>query len=524
MDGIMTLTLKDNLSALREKAEQTVRQIPAVSEAASVQPVHELIHNLQVHQVELEMQNNELRQTEEDLELSRDMYFQLFHQAPVGYVTVDENGMIIQSNQTIANMLKSNISLLDRRPFINFVHKEDRDIFTSCLQMILKQPNRKNFEIRMCGSSNEIFHVALSGRIAMVPSMRGDRQRELLLILTDITDRKKVEEELKENRKRLSDIIEDIPAMICRFDPTGSISYVNNEYCAFYGRTENELLERNVFDLIPEERKQFVREQFSSLTPDCPVKTYEDQVLSGSGETKWLRWTNRAIFTKKSEVSVYQKIGYDITESIRIEHETREKEKLKGIIELAGAVCHEFSQPIHIISGFLDLIQMSPDAHHLYQKLNKIKEQIERMTGLTHRLNNITRYDTKAYGLNETIVDLQKSSERRLHERFMPGKSTIINCIQNDTMSGQLIDISRGGLSFWSKNKTRGKKIEINIHSAGTKFSIQKIPCIIIAEMDSSKSPYMNTGEMKRHRLKYGSLSSDQQDQIDHFIKKYTIQ
>jgi len=468
----MTLTSKDNLSALREKAEQTVRQIPAVSEAESAQPVHELIHNLHVHQVELEMQNNELRQTEEDLALSRDMYFQLFHQAPVGYVTVDENGMILQSNQTIANMLGMNISRLDKRPFLKYVHKEDKDMFTSCFQMILKQANRKSFEIRMYGAYDEIFHVTLSGQLARVPSMKGDRQQELLLIVTDITDRKKVEEELKENRKRLSDIIEDIPAMICRFDLTGSISYVNREYCAFYGRTENELLERNVFDLIPEERKRFVREQFSSLTLDCPVKTYEDQFLSGSGDTRWLRWTNRAIFTKKSEVSLYQTIGYDITERIRIEHETREKEKLKGIIELAGAVCHEFSQPIHIISGFLDLIQISPEAHHLQQKLDKIKEQIERMTGLTHRLNNITRYDTKAYGLNETIVDLQKSSERRLHERFMPGKSAIIHCIHNDTLSGQLIDISRGGLSFWSKNNTRKRKIEIDIHSAGTKFNI----------------------------------------------------
>lgn len=518
----MTLILKDNLSSLREKAEQTVRQTPVVSEAESAQPVHELIHNLHVHQVELEMQNNELRQTQEELSLSRDMYFQLFHQAPVGYVTVDENGMIIQSNQTIANMLGMNISRLDKRPFIQFVHKEDRDLFTSYFQMILKQMNRKNFEIRMCGASDEIFHLAVSGQLARVPSMRGHRQQELLLIVTDITDRKKVEEELKENRKRLSDIIEDIPAMICRFDLTGSISYVNREYCAFYGRMESELLKANVFDLIPQEKRWFIREQFLVLTPDCPVKTYEDQVLSGSGETKWLRWTNRAIFNEKREVSVYQAIGYDITESIRIEHETREKEKLKGIIELAGAVCHEFSQPIHIISGFLDLIQMSPETNHLPQKLNKIKEQIERMTVLTHRLNNITRYDTKAYGLNETIVDLQKASERRFHERFMSSRSATINFIQDDTLSGQLIDISKGGLSFWSKNNKLKKKIKINIHSAGTNFSIQKIPCINITDIDPSRSHYMNTGEMKRHRLKYESLSSDQRDQIDHFIKKYT--
>jgi len=344
-------------------------------------------------------------------------------------------------------------------------------------------------------------------------------------IVRDITERKHAEELLLDSRKRLYNIIEDIPALICRFDPKGIISFVNKEYCTYFAKNEQELLGTNFLELIPEEDRQSVWEQFLILTPDNPAETYEYQVTSGNNEQNWQRWTNRAIFNKDGKVSVYQSIGYDITKHMRVEKEIREKEKLQGVIELAGTVCHEISQPMQIISGVSDLMLMdTSESDHLYKKLNKIKDQIERMTKLTMKLNDIKRYKTKTYSGETKIIDLEHSTERRDVNRFMPNKDTIVISESDSSMKGQLIDINKDGLSFWcDKSKSpKNELFKLNIHLVEEKFCLDNIPCIILSDIESIDDDLLNSGKMKRYRVKFKKLTYDQTDRIEYFIQNHT--
>ena len=88
-----------------------------------------LLHELRVHQIELELQNEELRQTQCDLEKSRERYFDLYDLAPVGYATLSEAGLILEANLALADLLGVEGRTLKGQAFTRYIHGADQDIF-----------------------------------------------------------------------------------------------------------------------------------------------------------------------------------------------------------------------------------------------------------------------------------------------------------------------------------------------------------------------------------------------------------
>jgi len=96
---------------------------------------------------------------------------------------------------------------------------------------------------------------------------------------------------------------------------------------------------------------------------------------------------------------------------ITLQNELREREKLQGVLEMAGAICHELNQPLQTVSGFSELLLMDMETGSPnYETLKKIKAGIKRIGDLTHKIMRITRYQSKPY-LNESkIIDIEKAS------------------------------------------------------------------------------------------------------------------
>lgn len=517
----------DTSKMIERKAKKLIRENPLPEETFSPQQLSDLIQSLRIHQVELEMQNVELRQAQEALEASRDKYFQLFNQAPCGYVIVDHHGVILQSNKVFADMLNTDNQSITGRPLFQYIHPKDVKQVLGRYSSFFKRPGGKTIELRLVRSPGRTVHVSLSGQRQRKPFAEAGKNEDLLLVMYDISDRKQAEQELLRSRDRLNTIIEDIPAMICRFNPEGAISYINKEFCIFYGKHESEVTGKIFFDFLPKEKRQLIQEQFSKLTPTHPVRHDDYQMMSAKGEWRWQRWTSRAIFQKNKTVRVYQAIGYDITEQIQIEKEIRDKEKLTGVIELAGAVCHELSQPMQIITGLSSLMMMGiGPGTPLYTKLEKINDQVSRMNMLTGKLNNITHYGTKGYGRNDTIIDLENSTERRSHKRFMPRETALIQTESNIATSGQLIDISSNGISFWStaSRYSLGNSLRLNIFTTTEEFHLEGLPCILLSNSETWEGPEKNTEKVKRHRVQFKNLTPHQIDQIESFIRNYTTE
>ncbi len=101
----------------------------------------------------------------------------------------------------------------------------------------------------------------------------------------------------------------------------------------------------------------------------------------------------------------------DLTEKNRAARERIQKEKLQGVLETAGAICHELNQPLQALSGYAELAHSGTSASDDYMTMvEKIRLQVERMAGITRKLHNITRYAAKEYIGDSRIIDIDKAS------------------------------------------------------------------------------------------------------------------
>ena len=103
--------MSDETSDLRHRAEEMLRKQLETLDMIPSADVQSIVHELQVHQIELEVQNDELRRAQQELAASREKYFDLYDLAPVGYVSLNEKGIILESNLTAASMLRQERSL-----------------------------------------------------------------------------------------------------------------------------------------------------------------------------------------------------------------------------------------------------------------------------------------------------------------------------------------------------------------------------------------------------------------------------
>jgi diguanylate cyclase (GGDEF)-like protein/PAS domain S-box-containing protein len=126
---------------------------------------------------------------------------------------------------------------------------------------------------------------------------------------------------LRESEARYRAIVEDQTELICRFLPDGTLTFVNEAYCRYFGRKREELIGSSFMPLIPEQDREFIEEQFTSLSLDNPVVTYERRVILPNGQIRWQRWTDRAIFDQQGRFIEFQAVGHDITEQVEAEEQ-----------------------------------------------------------------------------------------------------------------------------------------------------------------------------------------------------------
>ena len=111
-----------------------------------------LLHELEVHQIELELQNQELRKAQRDLEASRSRYFEHFDLAPVGYCTLSGKGLLQEANMATTDLLGLPRAALIHQPFTRFILPEDQDTFYLLRKRLLEQGGTQGCELRLVSS------------------------------------------------------------------------------------------------------------------------------------------------------------------------------------------------------------------------------------------------------------------------------------------------------------------------------------------------------------------------------------
>ena len=138
--------------------------------------------------------------------------------------------------------------------------------------------------------------------------------------------------------------------------------------------------------------------------------TFEAQVQCADGRQRDFLFSLAPIQSEEKSPVGRVAVLSDLTEQKRAARDRAQREKLEGVLETAGAVCHEFNQPLQAISGYTELMAMKLDGHNARPYIDKLTAQIERMRDITAKLQGVTRYETKDYAGNTKIIDLNKAS------------------------------------------------------------------------------------------------------------------
>jgi PAS domain S-box-containing protein len=200
---------RKRLERLRNRAEQSLRKSETLHKAPKGRML-EVLHEMSIYQAELEIQNEELQRSQLALQDSRRRYADLYDFAPVGYLTLDTQGLIKEVNLAAAELMGVNRRDLLHQAFHRFLATESRPIFYQFVRRLSKDRGRPTCELRLIPKAGVPLDVHLAGNA--IPESNG-RATLCRVALIDVTARKKTEQELKDSRAELQALMSRLHAV-----------------------------------------------------------------------------------------------------------------------------------------------------------------------------------------------------------------------------------------------------------------------------------------------------------------------
>ena len=399
---------------LRRRAEERLRakrksqKAEGGDQLAAEDPAR-LVHELQVHQIELEMQNEEVRQARAQADALLAQYTDLYDFAPVGYFTLARDGTISRVNLAGADLIGIDRSKMVKRRFGVFVSIESRPAFSGFLEKVFSTSGSKETcEVALLKDGADPLWVHMEASI--------DDQQECHAIVMDITERKRTEAE----SVRLTMAIKQVGDAVIVTDPEGTIQYVNPAFETVTGYTCEEAIGQNPRMLKSgKQDSTFYRNlwetiAFGLIWQGRMVNKHKDGAL----------YTEEATISPvkngSGQIVNYVAVIRDITEQLRLAAQLRQAQKMESVGRLAGGVAHDYNNMLSVIIGYTELAMDKVDqSDPLHADLNAIFNAAQRSIEITRQLLAYARKQTiqpAVLDMNETVEGMLKILRRLIGE------------------------------------------------------------------------------------------------------------
>ena len=356
---------------LRKQAEamacENVAQLPEQLAPLSAEATKQTLHELRVHQIELELQNQELRRAQLELDATRERYFDLYDLAPVGYVTVSEKGLILEANLMAASLLGDGRGALFMEPIWQFILKEDQKIYYQHSKELFETETHRTCELRMVKRKGTILWV----RMEATPAKDAADTPVCRVVLIDITERKRAEDAVLESQAKLKSALASMTDAVFISDTQGQFIDFNDAFATFYRfQNKDQCAKRfgefsNILDvfmpsgeLVPLERWAVPR----ALRGETVVNAEYILRRKDTGETWVGSYSFAPIRDKVATIVGAVVTGRDITahkkleaENKKLDIQNRQLQKAESLGRMAGAIAHHFNNHLQAVMMNLQL-------------------------------------------------------------------------------------------------------------------------------------------------------------------------
>jgi len=381
--------------SLKDAAEKKLVQFPSSLPLITKLPPEEIIHELQVHQIELEMQGEELRRAQVALEESRDQYLDLYEFAPLGYLTLTETALVSQANLTAGVLFGIDRSRMIRARFRTWVAPGYLEIWDRYFAGLLQSENKETATLVLKRGDGTTFPA----RLESIRSA-GSNGKSVRMTVSDISDITKAEQEIHagEDRIRLqSRMLDAVGDAVIAVDTSHRIIFWNEAATRTYGWSPEEILGKSTLDvMVPEISKEDARGIMVQLDKG-ESWSGEVQVRQRDGHLFPIYLTDSPVFDDNGNLLAIVGVSHDISDQKRAEEALRDnKESLLRAHELLEAV-----------TTGTEVIIAVQDTDLRYIFFNRTyQEEIKRLTG-----KNLTLGDSMVE-VFEGIPEQQRSSVR----------------------------------------------------------------------------------------------------------------
>lgn len=354
--------------ALRIRAENKAREIitrmPEDLESLSHEEIRKAFFELRVHQIELEMQNKELWQSQADLETERARYFDLYELAPVGYCILSEKGLILETNLTATTMLGVPQGELIDQPINRFILAEYQDTFYLLRHQIAEAHNPKACELRMVKQDGvTTFWVQL----AIAATQYKDEAPVYRVVMSDITERKLAEEALHQSEqqtknayKLLQIVLDTIPVRLFWKDRNSVYLGCNRLFAQDAGFQEpEELIGSDDYSLGWNEQTEiYHRDDVAVMESGTPKLHYEEIHTTLDGKQIWLSMSKVPLRDAGDKIIGVMGTYEDVTRRKWLSEELLKIQKIESLGLLAGGIAHDFNNILMAIMGNISFAKM----------------------------------------------------------------------------------------------------------------------------------------------------------------------
>jgi two-component system, cell cycle sensor histidine kinase and response regulator CckA len=416
------------------------------SEEVSYQDMTRLVHDLRLHQQELEQQNEELRNLHAQLEESRSMYCDFYDFSPVGFLTLDEEGIVKAANLTTEEMLDIRREQITGKPFLLHVEPSDRDIFYAHLQSTFESGERQSCELHIKTMEKETIVLMMS-----LSATNRSGNRECRTTITNITERKLAEQELHKHREHLEELVQERTRkiedgrrelwseIIVRREadkalreseekfhtiadftidweywraPDGAFIYVSPSCERITGYSADEFMARpELFLSIIHPSYRKIMTEHLEHQGEQHAFAADFVIITKTGEERWISHRCQPVIRGGTNMGRRASCR-DVTERKNLEAQLLQAQKMEAIGRLAGGIAHDFNNLLTAITGFGSLVRdsLSPGDGRRGD-LDMVLDAARSATDLTRQLCTFSRHQSlfpQVIDMNAMTLNLGK--------------------------------------------------------------------------------------------------------------------